>query len=639
VILSTTLVVVLATAATCEIGAASARAGMLACAPTTDANAPVVPSAGDPCWSDTAPYPFGSDGNPAGPSEPLCGTATAIAGQACELQVTSMAFRAWNRGLAAAGYPTYPVPTTPPGNVAYGVWLYNGTSWYPDPTFPGSASCPGSVVLWAGKLDYWLIGHDSQTLCRFDGVDLVWEELPLPPPTLARLPIDSNTGKRDGGITAGACYAWNNCSFFGTDGIEVHWDGQVLSDTSSGLGASPWLGADFTDAFAATGPSGNEFGMAVSDSGANTELTQGGQPVPSAPDGSQPPQLFGSTGGAFTPLSFAPPTTPQTGDPFKTDLVAVASDPQGDAWVAGGPANRERVTGAQSAPLLRLTQTGAPAACAGYGASTFTYEYFGGYPADGAYLWTSLSVFPNDGSALAGGQYLANQDPEPLYHLDGRDSEPVLVRAACGQPPSVTRFVTPDPLFSNPATAPLIPADLGGSTAAVAANADNDAWTATTGGNVGLSQNGFVLPTPQQPHLYHWTDGRPPDAPPGNDRESRPSLFTLGPPVYVEVPPPVVVQPTTTTTTIRKSKPKKVKLKPAIYAIAPPRLSHAHGRLTLSITFKVRRPVRIGVEALRGNTVVASSGVKRFAGHSGQLSLLLDRKRWPTRLKFIEPKA
>ena len=65
----------------------------------------------------------------------------------------------------------------------------------------------------------------------------------------------------------------------------------------------------------------------------------------------------------------------------------------------------------------------------------------------------------------------------------------------------------------------------------------------------------------------------------------------------------------------------------------------ATGIITLHLSFRVRAKVAIGVQALRGKTVVSSSGIKHFAPKSGTLSLILSRKHWPTKLRFVTPPA
>lgn len=634
--------------AAAPLARAVGAAGGLQCAEIDPAPAAGAPSLGNPCWTDVLRYPFGADGNPVDPTSPSCdGSAhgpnwlgdfrpsgSNISGNPpCYLMVTSLAFRAWNRGLAATSAPLHADTKT----VAYGVWLFNGNNWFPDPTFPGNSACPGSTILWAGKLDYWLVGSSTnpqRTLCRFDGVNLTWEPLSLPAATVARLPVDAN-GNVSGGVTSGACYAWNNCWFFGDDGIRVHWDGQQLSDASVGPTDGPWLRADFTAAVSGTDSSGRPFGLAVTKS-SSTASNATSPAVPPQPDGSPPPQLFGSQGGPFAPLTYSPPATPEPNDPFTTDLTKLSTDSQGDVWVAADPAARLHDTyrdgNAEPAPLLRLGTDGAAAYCAGYGAGTFAYV-----PATGAgYAWTALATFPSDASALAGAQY---QDYNAMFSpgpgSQERDIEPVIVRAACGQAPTITRFREPDPF----GTAQQVPADYNGQIQAVAANAANDAWAASSDGTWSYpDQVRGDVGGPQAPHLYRWTDGQPPQAPAGDDSETRPSLFTLDPPIYQQAPPPVVVLGGTTTTQTRHTH-RTVKLPPAIYALHSHLVHGSNGALSLRLSFKVRRPVTIGLEGLRGNKVVASTGLRRFAGHRGELTLTLNRQHWPTKVRLVLPKT
>lgn len=108
-----------------------------------------------------------------------------------------------------------------------------------------------------------------------------------------------------------------------------------------------------------------------------------------------------------------------------------------------------------------------------------------------------------------------------------------------------------------------------------------------------------------------------------------------------EFPPTVVTTTsviTTTTVTHGKTTIRRIRLKPAVYDIAKPTVSKAAGgKYALSIAFKVRRRVRLGLDALRKGRVVSSSGVKTFSGKRGILTVLLSREAWPTGLKFIVP--
>jgi hypothetical protein len=528
------------------------------------------------------------------------------------------------------------------------VWLYNGTNWFPDPTFPGSAACPGSTVLWAGKLDYWLIGSSSpagsgpqRTLCRFDGINLEWEPLPLPAATVARLPVTTRTVPPSpvGGITSGACYAWNNCWFFGTDGIEVHWDGQALTDASVGLATSPWLQDDFSAAVAGTDAAGGVFGLAVARSSQTTGSGSGRGTA--APDGSPPVQLFTSQGGPFAASTSPPPATDPPCDTtscaITEDFNAASADSQGDVWVAADPVAWDAsgtpnglFPSAQPAPLERLSEDGAQAPCAA--------PLTSGPSGSGVTrAWTGIAA-SEDGSAFAIAQFT-----DPLQTFPSSppqaDAQPALVHVMCGQTPTITEFRRPDPLNADQASAQPVPADFKALATAVAAPAPNDVWAATTDGSW---PSGFSAGVPQlwsmRPHVYQWTDGQSPDAPAGDDNEQRPSLFTLDPPVFQVSPPTVVVTPVVTTTTTKRTKTKKVKLKPAIYSIHSRVVPSAGGTYTLYLTFKVRRPVTIGLQGLRDGKVVASTGLKHFKGHSGQLALTLDRSHWPTKLRLQTPK-
>jgi hypothetical protein len=509
------------------------------------------------------------------------------------------------------------------------VWLYNGTEWYPDPTFPGSAACPGSTVLWAGKLDYWLIGgygsSDPQILCRFDGVNLVWDELTLPAQTLALLPIDPKTGKRVGGVTAGACFAWNNCWFAGTDGIRVHWDGQQLTDASTAVAGAPWLQGDFTSAVAGTTPSGQTFGLAVTDSGSGADGgSSPGEELPPQPDGAPPPQLYGSQGGGFSPLDFSAPTTAEPGDPFTTDLTAVAANANGQAWVAGEQTQRDSVAHPSPGMLLALDDAGQPTTCPGYGSSTFASS-------TDTYEWEGLSVFP-DGSALAGAIDTGSTDGGELV-------QPDVVWARCGQAPVITQFLEPDPLDADQAGAPLIAADenvTDSASVAVAAGASNDAWAATPAGS--LYNPSAYTSGEQRPHLYLWTDGKTPDAPAGNDDESRPSVFTVDPPTYVPTPPTVVITAPAAKVKKKVGKRRVKQEKPSVYGVTSKLVKATSGSYTLYLSFRVRRPVTIGAEAFDRSKLVSATGLKRFSGRTGVLTLTLHRSEWPTRLKFVVPK-
>jgi hypothetical protein len=563
------------------------------------------------------PYPFGADGTAASGS---CVTPAGASNGDC-LIVSSLAFRAWNRGLAA---------TSRSGNTTpYVVWLYNGTRWYPDPTFPGPKACPGKTVLWAGKLDYWLIGEGANAspwagLCRFDGVDFTWQPLPLPAETLARAPVDGNGNRKPGGITSGTCFSWDNCWFFGDVGTVVHWDGKQLTDESPSLSKQPGLAVEYRGA-----ANDGDNGFAVA-----TTSDFSGNPLQGPAGPGAPAELFSSGDGkTWSTASYSPPTLPQPGDQYRTDLAAVAAGGPAGAWVVGNatgwtvsvpigtvrPTARAALNTPEPAPFEPVGSSGSGASgCAAPGAARFTHTGDASsappavaYPE--SYYWTSVSAVPGTPLAIAGGQLRPGSadtlEPPPSKTFD--PLQPVIVEVSCTDPKSVLvwRFVAPT---NNGTFAPM---EQGGVMSVVAANAGNDAWAA--------SQN----------YLYRLTDGQPPAAPAGDDDETRPLQLKQDPPVVVFAPvpppppPPAPVVAATTKT-----------LPPAIYGIKAKVQKKTHGRtqtFSLHLSFKVRRRVELGLEALRKKSVIARTALRSFEPPNGELVLPLTRKHWPTGIQFL----
>jgi hypothetical protein len=607
---------------------------------------PASPSPGSPCWVEVNPYPFGSEGVPVETPIPSCALVYEghAPGSQCALTVTSMAFRAWNRGLAATN-----TGAGPPGTDAknpYGVWLFNGVSWLPSPGFPGYNTCPGHTVVWAGKLDYWLIGGPTDQhwsrLCRFDGATLEWEPLELPETTLARVVLEK--GLKPGGISSASCLTWNDCWFFGAYGTVVHWDGTRLADASPRQSRS-WLQGEYTAAIARQDPWGNPFGVAVSATAEYYFPISASEVLPEH-EGLAPPQMRVSSGGAFSPVPFAPPTSPQDHDPYRTDLVAVDFDAAGEGWVAGNPAGLRAWSQAESrpasprlppppSPLVPVSLSGASTTCAGPPASRFTFTplAFKAVEPPNSFLWSSIAVVPGAEEALAGGSLLPKAEGTVQDPNARPEDEPVIVRATCDGTSAVTRFrAHEDQTYKGPPPTPLVPADRGGYVTSVAANAPNDAWAAVSMGVLfeESSSSSVLTPFPQPPHLYRLTDGAKPDAPEGDDLEERPLELQLDAPIVVlEPPPPLPPPPPPPTVTSTRT----VNLPPAIFDVKAKLHKGRHLRLYLS--FRVRRPVTIGAQALRHGHIVSEARPRRFTGSRGLLILKLDRKRWPTKVRFV----
>ena len=606
-----------------------------------------VAKPGFACWVDVTPYPFGVDGAPVDTDSVQCkpfnppgpGWSGDISG--CYLQVDSMAFRAWNRGIAATS-------SSKSQTTAFGVWLNNGTRWYPDPTFPGQSVCKGNTVLWAGKRDYWLIGSRFRNwprLCRFDGSIYEWQPLDIPPEAVAHIPLTSRGALQPGAINAGDCFSWDNCWFFGTYGIILHWDGTQLTDATPDLAAQPWLATEYRAAGMTTDASGAPVGFVVGTSGGLMK----GQQLPPQPDGSPPPQLDRSSGGSFGWSGISPPTLALPDDPYRTDLAAVGFDGAGLGWVAGNPVGYEaqssptplgapdpierRTDAPQPSPLMAITAAGAGRSCPTAPTQAFS---FARPPGSTGYLWSSVSTLPSNHQAVAGGQ----QRPASAGadYNDDASVEPVIVGVGCSFGAYAVRFRVPDPFAADQATAQAVPADRTGSVTSVAANANNDVWAATTSGL--LSDPNFPINPAvfQRPHIYHLTDTATPAAPAGDDDETRSLVFEPDPPIIIEAPPdPPPPPPADTQVTQTTKRVRRVKLKPAIYHVRAHVKAHGRGTFALVVTFRVRRPVSVGLKAFKGKKLVGKTRLIRFKGKKGQLSVAIDRKHWPNRVRLYGP--
>jgi hypothetical protein len=275
-------------------------------------------------------------------------------------------------------------------------------------------------------------------------------------------------------------------------------------------------------------------------------------------------------------------------------------------------------------------------ACQFGAADGLTYGTQGGVA---GYQWTAVSAIP--GSVAAAGEYVSpNQLSEGGGQTPSHVPQPVIVQGGCGGVNQI-EFERPDPLQPDQSPADqtsqtLVPADPTATMGAVAVSADNDAWAAAGAGQwIWTAAGGVSTAGAMSPHLYQYTDGQTPNAPAGNDDESRPSLFTVSPPVYQVISPTVIKAPTKTKTVKKKLRPKRVA--PAIFAIRTKLQRGAHDKYTLHLFFRLRRPVTLGLEVLHGKRVVARTSLKRFRGTAGELSVSIERAHWPTSIKLLNP--
>lgn len=615
-----------------------------------------TPAATAPCWVDEK-YPFISEGKEGEgkratePSTEPCAIAIGQEQRPCYLTVASMTFKAWNEGRAV---------TEGPGTEHNKlIWSYNGQRWSLEPTFLAvSKSCDGRTIISAGKGDYWLVnaspaqpGQPWRPLCRFDSESNEWGPVAIPASTAQRLLYVSGSGTkqllktRNGAITSGACFAWNNCWFFGSYGIVLHWSEEpppeggeaVLALREAGTPLAPGLlpYGEFLAAAVGQAPGGEPFAMAV---GANREGytspsgLENTSPLQTAAGGEPPAELYTSIGAAFQPVAFVPPHLEEAGNPYDTSLVAVSVDPRGFGWVAGGDPAAVPTEAHSNKPVPAPL---APVSAAGESTCVkpplFAYApeqtpVAGAVP--GAFLWSSIATIPGTEEAIAGGVMRRTAgEVVPGAPSEDRSEEPVIAQVGCNGTTTLTRFRTTEVLLHGEATALSAPADREGRVTAVAASAPNAAWAATSAGT-------FASGRHAPPHLYRLTDGEPAEAEAGDNHETR-VTHERAPPSFKEEPAPPPAPPSAPTIITTK---KTIKLKPAIYDVKSElRTSTASGHveLNLYLTFKLRRSVTVGAHALQGRRVVSVAKPKRFKGRTGTLVLSLSRQHWPTKVTFI----
>ena len=455
--------------------------------------------------------------------------------------------------------------------------------------------------MWAGKLDYWLVGPGPEdgnggkwaNLCRFEGeVNLEWEPFALPSATkehvgrerpgrhhLGRL-LCAGTTAGSSGPTARSCTgtarALTNASPASSQGL---------------------LQGEYTAAAAREGPAGERSGL------------RWAQPAKTYADGplttleGEPPRAavrLQQRGLLATPVHPIHKPRQTSGDPYRTDLVAATSTRRTRAGWRGTPrgcarsrpprrAPREGDTrrprlGSPSVSPPRLSRYRPPAqrppARAHQRIASRTRR--SQKPPNNLRKNREPSCGRRSRFSLALGEALAGGKLGPATEQAGNDGEPVIARAGCDGTTSLTRF-----------RRSLEPADRsGGGPADRPGRLHRDGRQRQQ--RRGASTTAGSAASDQPPHLYRLTNGQPPEAPEGNDEEpARPSCRRRreeerAPVEEAPPPPPPVEAPATVTQT------KAVKLPAAVYDVkAKLHTSRRNGKcyLSLYITFKLRRPV------------------------------------------------
>jgi hypothetical protein len=461
-----------------------------------------------------------------------------------------------------------------------GIYNWNGQTWHRLATVCGG---PGDTarIAWAGPTEFWVVSEPSLprkgsglALCRFKDGQVVgsWSTR-----------VDAADPFRQ--MTSATCNGADDCWFGGVGSqdalgervgaFHLHWDG--------------------TDLETFYGPQGRGVSDMQFHAGQLFESTLVGRspenrddPVELAEPEPVPRLIHRRAGGAFANDPFEPAVlaeVPADG----TELLALDSDGT-DLWAVGGGAasgpSAPQGESVERPPLAARLVAGAFQEVALSGAAFGPADRFG-----------DVAAIPGTHEALAA--------VVPFAERRSINSKAIVAR------------IEPD---GTTATTRLPVAGAGrGSAARVACPAANECWMVTWAGWIFRYSDETPLPLDTDPAFQQTIEFRPnesaeqfiPDQLPVDDSQ----LFA---------PPPLEPDPTAPPT---GGKVKRL----------PPLLKKIHSRLhglVLVVRFTVTRRARVQLLAKRGGRTVARTPKRSFAPGRGELTLKLNRERYPTRLAF-----
>ena len=465
--------------------------------------------------------------------------------------------------------------------IARGLYYFNGESWRQLSTVCGG---PGDTarIAWAGPSEFWVVSEPSRprtgsglSLCRFKDGAVAG--------SYSTAPQSSDPYRQ---VFSAACNGPNDC-WFGGVGAEdptgerrgafhLHWDGQNLSTFYAPQGRA----VSDIQAFGSGFFESTYVGPAPEDEAA---------PDLAEPESPKPRLLHRLVGGAFSndPYTIADqPGTPADG----TDLLALDSDGT-QVWAGGGgAASGPSKPGAGVVPRL---------------------------PAVLRYDGTSWREPPLNASQFTTSERIVDIAAVPGTSSAWAAVQPFAERRSVNAKAKVA-LVAPD--GSSTVTRLPVSGAGRGSAARIAFTGPNEGWLVTFAGWLFHYTDGTVLPRDDAPAFAQLITFRPneaaeqfvPDTPPPDD-----SQLLAPPPVEVTQQPPA-------------QQPKQIQL-PALLKNVRTRLIR---KTTLEVSFTLRRKATIELIALRKKKTVGRTGKRRYRPGKVVLTLKLNPKRWPTRLKF-----
>ncbi|HEY4276945.1 MAG TPA: hypothetical protein VGM91_01925 [Conexibacter sp.] len=473
--------------------------------------------------------------------------------------------------------------------VPQGLLAYDGSTWTQLSTVCGG-SADTTRIAWAGPDELWTITAPSPPrsggglgLCHFVHGQVV-ASYSTPPESTDPFRV----------LTSAACNGPSDCWFAGVGsqdptgqrvgGYHLHWDGSELTSVYApqGRGVSDVVF------------SGDRFYESLYDGIQKEDRVD--EVSLAEPETFFPQLIHTITNGVFADAPFAALARP--GVPFDgTELLAADATPGNGPWfVGGGAASGPDAPASEpvARPPIAVELTGdryreMPLDVSAFG-PTDRFSDVAAVPG-GNDAWVTVQSYDERGSTTARGRvaHIAN---------DGSVSVQRLPSSGAGR----------------------------GAAARVEFTGPNEGWMITNGGWLFHYTDGTTHAPDTDPAFARLITFRPnesvaqsiPDAPPADDSQ----LFA---------PPEVPAEPDPT-----PPKARTIRLKPLMFKLSKPDVDR---KLRLRMSFSLRRVASVQLQARRKGKVVAKTKLRRLKPGRHELTLQLNRRRWPDGLRFVTKEA
>jgi hypothetical protein len=458
-----------------------------------------------------------------------------------------------------------------PPAIPAGLWAYNGAGWHLLSTVCGSGH---GQIAWAGPDEFWTISDPAPNSTEAGQVATTLCHF-LNGAVVASYATPTGANDPYQTMSAAACNGPFDCWFGGKD----------AQPPLIGSFHLHWDGTALTDVL---GPQDHQIDGLAAISGQffeSVSVDNTDQPVP--PEGPQnPPALLHRIVEGVTPdQQFVNEPFLPSGDPTIPSFMTLGSDGS-DLWAVGGESDTQQPRSPIAARLVNGIFEPV---------NVDTTHFAASHP------FLGVAPVPGNGEAWVTVE-LQTADSPPLPAAE------VALIGAGGQ--TLADDTVPDPASGL--------APKGSSAGPIACPAANDCWMVTREGWLFHYTDGTSYPVDTDPNFAGVIDQRPPDAGTATFYpDTSPLDNSLANQVTVTVTPPPPPPP-------RQPKTRQLVTQERV---------HLHG-LTLQLSFQLMARARVSLAGLRRGRIVAHTRARVFAPGRHVLSLRLNRRRWPTKLKF-----